>query len=227
MDIQADVDKLQWFHEMDLGSGVVTKGAKSLEIIRAQAEIAFSHGVEGRSVIDIGAWDGAFSFEAERRGASRVLAVDHYCWVGPIGRKASFDFAKKTLGSNVEERVCTVEDLSPSVLGRFDIALFLGVLYHLRHPFLGLERAAAMTTDTLVVDTETALDTLDRPAMVFIPGKELNNDPTNWWAPNIACVKAMLTDVGFDKIAVIRHPNPFLPQEVNERRGRYMFLARR
>jgi tRNA (mo5U34)-methyltransferase len=227
MDIQAHADKLNWFHEIDLGNGVITKGAKSREIIKRQADIAFAYGVSGKSVVDIGAWDGAFSFEAERRGASRVVAVDHYCWVGPLRRKACFDFAKRTLASNVEEIICTVEDLSPASHGHFDIALFLGVLYHLRNPFLGLEKAAAMTNGTLIVDTETALDTLDRPAMAFIPGNELNNDPTNWWAPNIACVKAMLTDLGLSKIEVVRHPNPFVPQEINERRGRYMFIAQR
>jgi len=74
-----------------------------------------------------------------------------------------------------------------------------------------------------VVETETALDTYDRPVMVFFPGKELNNDPTNWWAPNIRCLEAMLKVSGFKKIEFA--PSPSWDGEINERRGRFIFHA--
>lgn len=221
---QFDADKLPWFHSIELGDGIVTKGQRTLEAIRRKADIAFKHGVRGKSVLDIGAWDGAYSFEAERRGASRVLATDYVCWGGSrASKKASFDFAKRALGSHIEEQVIDVPNISPETVGIFDLVLFLGVLYHLRHPFLLLERIAPVASEMLVIDTETALDDEDRPAMVFFPGRELNNDGSNWWAPNIKCVEAMLRDVGFTKVEVC----PTWPYNgnINHKRGRFTFHA--
>lgn len=77
---QEVIDHLSWWHSIDFGNGVVSKGAKSTSLISKQADLALKYGVEGRSVLDIGAWDGAISFEAERRGASRVVAADSHAW---------------------------------------------------------------------------------------------------------------------------------------------------
>ena len=168
----ADADRLRWFHSIDLGNGIITKGRRSLESIQHNADIVFKGGIAGKTVLDIGAWDGAFSFEAERRGATRVLATDHFCWVGAgWGKKASFDFARTALASRVEAKVIDVPDISAETVGRFDVVLFLGVLYHLLHPLLILERIAPVARELLVVETETALDDEDRPAMVFFPGR--------------------------------------------------------
>jgi tRNA (mo5U34)-methyltransferase len=221
---QVDADKFRWFHSIDLGNGVVTKGQKSVAHLERQAETVFKHSVQGKSVLDIGAWDGAMSFAAERRGAARVLATDHFCWVGPgWGRKAAFDFACRALKSKVESEVADLTDLSVESVGQFDVVLFLGVFYHLLHPLLRLETIAPLARELLVLDTDTALDDEDRPAMVFFPGKELNNDASNWWAPNIKCMKAMLRHVGFRKVDV----SPTHPYDgnINHRRGRFTFHA--
>ena len=95
-------------------------------------------------------------------------------------------------------------ELTPSSVGRFDIVLFAGVLYHLKNPLWGLETVARLTSSLLVV--ETAMDAVDqpRPMMVFYPGTELNGDPTNWWGPNRQCVEAMLRDVGFPTLSLRR-----------------------
>ena len=221
---RAAADRLRWFHSIDLGDGIITKGRKSLESIQRNAEIAFKGGVDGRTVLDIGAWDGAFSFEAERRGAAHVLSTDHFSWIGAgWGRKESFDFARMALASRVEAKIIDVPDISPDTVGRFDIVLFLGVLYHMLHPLLMLERIAPVVSELLVVETETALDDEDRPAMVFFPGAELNNDATNWWAPNITCMKAMLQHVGFTRIEV--SPTWGYDGKVTHRRGRFTFHA--
>ncbi len=69
-----------WWHSIDLGEGVVTKGYKSTEHLTDELKAMRFPDVRGRSVLDIGAWDGFYSFEAERRGASRVVALDHFVW---------------------------------------------------------------------------------------------------------------------------------------------------
>jgi tRNA (mo5U34)-methyltransferase len=222
--MRANADELPWFHCIDLGAGIITKGHRSLTNIQHNAAIVFKDGVDGKNVLDIGAWDGAFSFEAERRGAARVLATDYFCWVGPgWGKKASFDFARMALASRVEDRIIDVPDISSDTLGRFDAVLLLGVLYHLLHPLQALERIAPIARELLVVETETALDDEDRPAMVFFPGSELNNDATNWWAPNIKCMEAMLRHVGFKRIEV--SPTWGYDGKITHRRGRFTFHA--
>jgi len=80
-DLRAEVGSLIWFHSIDLGQGVASAGVKSASLLQAEAErLGLPDDLSGQTVLDIGAWDGFFSFEAERRGASRVVALDHYAW---------------------------------------------------------------------------------------------------------------------------------------------------
>jgi tRNA (mo5U34)-methyltransferase len=69
-----------WWHSIDLGQGVVTKGHKTPEFLQSELESLRLPDLRGKTVLDIGAYDGFFSFEAERRGARRVVALDHYAW---------------------------------------------------------------------------------------------------------------------------------------------------
>jgi tRNA (mo5U34)-methyltransferase len=78
----------------------------------------------------------------------------------------------------------------------FDVVLFAGVLYHLKHPLLVLEQMSRICNETLIVETHLNALNLSRPAMVFYPGKELASDPANWWDLNPACVTAMLRTAG-------------------------------
>lgn len=197
-----NVDDITWYHSIDLGDGVITPGGASHAGLKEMAERVFAHGVEGKSVLDIGAWDGFFSFEAERRGARRVLATDRFCWSGPGGARAGFDLARARLGSKVEDLDIDVPGLSPEKLGRFDVVLFLGVLYHTEDMLTYLARAAAMAADLLVIETETRLNYLPFPAARYFPGAELAGDPTNFWAPNIAWLKAALAEQGFTRLCV-------------------------
>jgi tRNA (mo5U34)-methyltransferase len=155
-------------------------------------------------VLDIGAYDGYFSFAAERLGAKRVLATDSWAWGdAPSGSMANFNLAREALGSNVEDRYVDVMDLSPHDLGTFDVVLFLGVLYHLRHPLLALERVAAVAGEALILETLVDMPFVRRPAAAFYPADEINRDATNWWGPNVAAVLAMLRVVGFTDNRVI------------------------
>ena len=96
-------------------------------------------------MLDVGAWDGWFSFECERRGAD-VVAVDCVAL-------DTFIEAKQLIGSKVEYLTLDVNELSARRLGRFDIVLFFGVLYHLRHPLLGLEKAVELSTDLALIES--------------------------------------------------------------------------
>ena len=204
-ELQTKADALRWYHTIDLGQGVVTQGVDNSP--ERLARLHLPSDLSGRSVLDVGAWDGFFSFEAERRGASRVLATDHYAWHGTgwgTGQgKAGFQLARTALHSRVEDLSVDVTDLSPERVGSFDLVLFLGVLYHLPNPIRALERVASVTRGVLILETVLDMVGLGRPAAAFYPGRELNNDPTNWWGPNHLAVEGMLRSVGFARVDVI------------------------
>jgi tRNA (mo5U34)-methyltransferase len=206
--LRAEAEKIVWYHSMDIG-GVRTQG---FDNTAAQLRrIGLPESLAGMTVLDIGAWDGFYSFEAERRGAKRVVACDHQAWrsaetFGWGTGKAGFELARRSLGSKVEDLDIEVYDLSPQTVGVFDVVLFLGVLYHLKEPFSALERVASVTRKLLIVETALDLMGLARPATAFYPSTELNGDPTNWFGPNVACVEAMLRACGFQAVqCVSRH----------------------
>lgn len=213
------IEEVNWFHSLTLDDQTVTKGKKSADVLKQEADIIFRHGVQGKSVLDVGAWDGFFSFEAERRGAARVLATDHFCWSGGgWGNKDGFDTAHDRLKSRVEALDIDAMEITPEVVGQFDTVLFLGVLYHLRHPFLGLEKMSALTKEVLVVETLMDLVDLPQPAGAFYPGKQKLGDPTNWWGLNAPAVAAMLNDLGFPLVEYVLHPMSH-PSNIDSMRG--------
>lgn len=132
-DLKTEVLKIKWFHRIDLGNGIITPGVD--ESPAKLKKLGLPEDLHGKTVLDIGAWDGFFSFETERRGAKRVLATDYFCWGGEgCGTKAGFELARKALNSNVEDMEIDVLELSPEKVGQFDLVLCLGVLYHMKHP---------------------------------------------------------------------------------------------
>lgn len=199
------VSSRPWFHTIDLGHGIVTPGLD--ESAAKLALLGLPDDLTGCSVLDVGTFDGYFAFEAERRGASRVVAADDFCWShpeSPLLDGKGFDIARWALGSKVEKVRVSVEDLTPELVGgRFDYVLFLGVLYHAQDPMRYLRNVFNVCEGTCIL--ETHVDALDqaRPMMVFYPGGALNNDPSNFWGPNPECVSAMLTEVGFTEVALV------------------------
>jgi len=215
-----------WFHSIDLGHGVVTPGHKSLRLL--QEEVANCHlpDLRGRTVLDIGAWDAFFSFQAERLGAARVVALDHYVWSIDMSQtfpasqlaehdpqrwrpdtlpgKRGFDLSHKLLGSLVEPRVADFMEVDLATLGQFDVVLYLGVLYHQRHPLQALERVAKVTRDLAVIETEAVnipgLE--DRAFCQFFESDELAGDTSNWWAPNAQALISLCRAAGFRKVEV-------------------------
>jgi len=191
-----------WYHRIDLGHGIITPGFDRTEDKLKRLELPKS--LKGLTVLDVGAWDGFFSFEAERRGAARVLATDSFSWgQGGFATKAGFILARKVLNSKVEDMDIDVLDLSPERVGLFDVVLFLGVLYHMRHPLLALERVFSVTGKQLILETHVDMLWLRRPAAAFYPARELRGDPTNWWGPNPPAVIAMLKSVGYSTVRVV------------------------
>ncbi len=217
--LRQQIDALPWFHQIDFGNGVLAPGViKASKIKRMERALFQSVDLQGKSVLDIGCWDGAYSIAAARLGAARVLATDHYSWNEGWGDRRSFDLARKHLAPAVEAMDIAVGDLSEATVGRFDVVLFLGVFYHLRDPFAVLERIAGLATEVMIVESRLTQQLNPRPVMEFHPGSSLSNDPTNWWTPNRACMEALLKDLGF---AEIRFTHP----DYRFRRG--MFHARR
>src|SRR5262245_60732584 len=204
-EIRAKIESTPWFHQIELAPGIVTPGrdnsASKLERLNIPADLT------GKRILDIGANDGVFSFECERRGA-QVVAIDEAPTPG-------FRVAHELLGSAVEFCQLNIYELAPDALGTFDIVLCLGVLYHLRHPLLGLERIHSICTDLLILETQVcdqyfidpsgdrrdltsiAPELLATPIAQFYTGNELNCDITNWWSPNIVALHGMLQSTGF------------------------------
>jgi tRNA (mo5U34)-methyltransferase len=207
MNLRSEVSKVNWYHSIPLGDGVVTPGVDDTP--SRLSKIHMPDDLSGKTVLDVGAWDGFFSFEAERRGASRVLATDSFSWSGEgWGTKDGFELARRTLGSRVEDRELDVLDLSPDSVGVFDVVFFLGVLYHMKHPLLALERVSSVTRELLIMSTFVDATWTRRPAAAFYPRAEANSDPTNWWGPNPGAVVAMLETAGFTRVDVVDGPTP-------------------
>jgi tRNA (mo5U34)-methyltransferase len=204
-EVRRRMDEIRWYHSIDLGGGVVTPGVD--RSTRRLPRLEIPEDLSGMRVLDIGAWDGFYSFECERRGAAQVTAIDSYSWDGSgWGSKSGFDLAHEVLGSSVKSLVLDVMELSPQRVGTFDVVLFLGVLYHLRHPLEALERVASVADGLLILETQVDLVGMRRPAMAFYPTRELNRDDSNWWAPNPPALHAMLRDVGFTQFRVVTPP---------------------
>jgi len=114
-----ELERLGWYHSLELPDGRVIAGFQSIDQLRARiAQFPIPEDLRGKRVLDIGAWDGWFSFEMERRGAE-VMAVDSI-------EQGRFRAAREMLGSRAEYRIENVCRLAPEKIGYFDIVLFLG-----------------------------------------------------------------------------------------------------
>lgn len=202
-----------WFHNMNLG-GVRTAPEHFLgdypNVKWRKFASAIPADLTGKTVLDIGCNAGFYAMEMKRRGASRVLGIDF-----DDSYLAQARFAADVTNLDIEFRKLSVYDVSR--LGEtFDIVIFMGVLYHLRHPLLALDLIREhVAGDLLVFQSmqrgsdhvasvapnpafwDTAhFDDPGYPKLHFIEHRYAD-DPTNWWAPNRACVEAMLRSAGF------------------------------
>ncbi|HZH26346.1 MAG TPA: TIGR04290 family methyltransferase [Azospirillaceae bacterium] len=203
-----------WFHNIDLG-GVRTAPDHFLGDYPAIKFRGFAHAIpqdlSGRTVLDIGCNGGFYSVEMKRRGAARVVAIDH-----DPHYLAQARFVAEVTGHDIEFHQMSVYDVG-ALDERFDVVIFMGVLYHLRHPLLALDLIRAHVAKDLLIfqsmqrgstEVETpnrdypfwAAEHFDRPGwpkLHFIE-HEYAGDWTNWWVPNQACAEAMLRSAGFE-----------------------------
>jgi len=188
--------RLGWYHSMKLPDGRLIPGFQSLETLRNRiAQFPVPADLRGKRALDIGAWDGWFTFELERRGA-QVMAVDSTSF-------ERFRVAHDLMASQAEYRIDDVCRLSPAKIGYFDIVMFLGVLYHLKHPLLALERVCELSTDLACVEsfvTDDGSDPTAKPLMEFYETTELCGQFDNWVGPNTACLLAMCRSAGFARV---------------------------
>jgi tRNA (mo5U34)-methyltransferase len=231
--LQAAVDRLLWFHSFDLGSGVRTSGIKSAETLEREWGALALPALEGKSVLDVGAWDGWFSFRCEDAGAARVVALDHFAWAmdhvaqrayyircleegttpeewenvpelwdETLPGKRPFDLVHRQRRSRVETIVADFPGTDAPTLQAFDIVLFLGVLYHLRDPFLALRRVAKVTKEMAAIETVIVVvpDNEHHPLWELFPADELNGDPSNWWAGNAKGLESLCLAAGFRRV---------------------------
>ncbi len=184
-----------WYHSIQLPDGRVIEGVQGIEHLKNRiARFPIPEDLRGKRVLDVGAWDGWFSFEMERRGAE-VVAVD-------CVDMEKFRIAHELLGSKVEYRVLDVDELCPATVGRFDIVLFFGVLYHLRHPLLSLERVCQLTREMALVESFVTDDGFEPGPnrMEFYETDELGGQTDNWYGPSTACLLALCRSAGFARV---------------------------
>jgi tRNA (mo5U34)-methyltransferase len=188
-----------WWHSFELPDGACIEGVCSLAGLRHRiSQFPIPADLTGKRVLDIGCWDGWFSFECERRGAE-VIAID--CWDNPRFRQMHAIYRSK-----VDYRVMDMYELTPQRLGYFDIVLFMGVLYHLKHPLLALERVCELTTDLAAIDSfilrpeQYAAAAEQRPLMAFFEADELGGQFDNWVGPNLPCLLALCRTAGFARV---------------------------
>jgi tRNA (mo5U34)-methyltransferase len=219
-DVEQRVRELgEWFHNIDI-CGVPTAPDHFLgnypEIKWRRFQQAIPADLRDKTVLDIGCNAGFYSIEMKRRGAARVVGID-------FDEKylAQAKFAAEALGLQIEFQKLSVYDLH-QLQEKFDVVLFLGVFYHLRHPLLALDlihqhvardlfifqsmqrgsEAVELVEDDYDFWESDIFERPGFPKMYFVE-KRFAGDPTNWWIPNRACVEAMLRSAGFELIA---HP---------------------
>ena len=222
LDLQAQVDACDyWYHKIELPGGITTPGWAPIY----KDAYGLPEDLTGKRVLDIGAWDGYWTWECLKRGADHVTAIEDFSDPGDANTKGkprdgwkTFDLCKEAFGYD-DDRVCrksmSLYDLRPWQHGMFDYILFFGVLYHCRYPLKALDTLAEMLKPggTLMVET-TILDDFSpyrggigngyrgvQMLMEFYPEDQLGGVETNWWSPTLLCLGNMLKAAGLKEVS--------------------------
>src|SRR5262245_24200348 len=202
--MQEMLDATGLYHSIELPGGRVLPGVMTLDWQRQRwAAFGLPEDLSGKSLLDIGPWDGFYTFEAERRGAD-VTAVDYV-------DQDTFRELHRAFQSKARYLRMDVYELDPARVGTFDIVLCLGALYHFKHPLLALEKVLSVTRDVCIVDS-FVVDGVEReqgirpeiPYMEFYEAGELGGQLDNWCGPTVCAVEAMVRAAGFASAEVRR-----------------------
>jgi tRNA (mo5U34)-methyltransferase len=223
-----------WYHKIELPGGVITPGWAPLnpEMYRIPADLS------GKRVLDVGAWDGYWTFEALKRGAREVVAIDDFSdYLGFLEkdhRKAwdTFDFCREALGyddGRCRRQEMSVYDVGKAELGEFDTIFLFGVLYHLRHPLLALDRLSAVCRHEIHIES-AILDDFSpyrgglgqgysggQVVAEFYAENQYAENMSNWWVPTLQCLGQMTRAAGFKRVQGWKLKDS--PQELKECRG--------
>jgi tRNA (mo5U34)-methyltransferase len=210
VDLAERVERLGWYHTLELAPGLLTKGMFDL---RPYVErYGLPDRLDGMRVLDVGTWDGFWAFEMERRGAAEVIALDldderELDW--PPRRRPGqfperprgdgFRLAKEVLGSRVERVLCSIYDADPADLGTFDLVFCGMVLLHLRDQLLALERIARLCRGSFISaeEPDRLLGLLPFPAVRYRADREA---AVVYWLPSRRTWRRMMWTAGFDHV---------------------------
>jgi len=215
---------MEWYHKIELGHGIVTPGYDFDDIWLPLKEEMKKVEFVNKTALDIGCWDGLWSFEAEKLGAAEVLATDIHNQRSFTEQGCStFEFAKKHLKSKVRYKEVSVYKLDSHFKDQFDIAIFFGVLYHLRYPQLGIAkiRNALKTGGILLMETAVLLDTND--TIIQTDYKKIyTNDRSTWNAFSVPALCSLLKESYFE----VKECKTIVRQDNERKIGRVFILAK-
>lgn len=219
-ELQAEVDAIPyWYHRIELPHGITTPGWAPIN----PAAYQISERMDGEMLLDVGAWDGYWTFEALKRGAKHVDAMDDFSdTLGSVHnadrsrRFETFDLCADALGyKNIHRHCASIEEFSFEKINeaiKYDRIFMFGVLYHLRNPLKALQNCFDATKSDGWIHVETAiLDNLASPYTgkphdpngcyaEFYPGEEYGKNKSNWWVPTLKCAAAWLQAVGYVEV---------------------------
>ena len=158
-ELKQAIQQFTWYQSIHLGGGFYTPGKRSPEYLQWKLQMMqLPEDLSGKSVLDIGCNEGFYAIEAKRRGASRVIVVDKR-----ESAASKFSLVKKVLNHDIEFHQLDVCQMDESILGTFDVVLFLAVFHHLKYPFVAMDKLASVTSgvaimEVPVIDTESSLD---------------------------------------------------------------------
>ncbi|MEP7134775.1 MAG: DUF1698 domain-containing protein [Chloroflexota bacterium] len=203
---------VHWHQRWEIFKGVYVPGRN--DVVPMCEAVQLPDNLNGMRVLDVGAWNGCFSFECERRGAREVVA---FSLEDPT--ESGFNRLKEVLGSKVQYVKGSVYSLSPEQLGMFDVVLFFGVLYHLRYPLLAIDRLRNVSSGEVFVETHVidnhswlrgkpgflhrlfGLEAVLKMTPIWRQYKEFelsHLDQSNWFGPNIVAVLEAFQSAGFE-----------------------------
>lgn len=205
-----------WYHRIELPDGIVTPGWAPI----APDAYAIPEDMAGMRVLDVGAWDGYWTFEALRRGADEVLAIENFSdlidpqWEAGHRTWRTFDLCRDALGYSKEicrREAVSLYDVTKERFGEFDVVFFFGTLYHCRYPLLALDTLSKVCRQMIFVESATCNrvsghrgqgegypDSRHVVAEFFPQGTF--NQLTNWWVPTLSCMAMMMKAAGWPTV---------------------------